>query len=97
MNKINIYNQNGNIMEPSKVIKEGYVVPMLFELKNMRIDTKEDILKLCKYLNRAYHDRELNSGEWVCSKQYATSVLLVSEKDILSGKTYYIEISKGVV
>jgi hypothetical protein len=94
MNKVNVYNNKGIQVSMSTIVSGNNVVPIEFDLKNMQIDTKENIIKLCKYLNTNYHDKNMWHGEWVCVKKYPNSILLKSDKDVVSDNMYYIEIIK---
>ena len=95
MNKVNVYNSKGICVDIGSIVNSNNVVPIEFDLKNMQIDTKENVMKVCKYLNRNYHDKNMWRGEWVCIKTYPNSVLLQSEKGT-DDDIYYIEIIKVV-
>lgn len=76
MNKVQLINGKGIIESFSNMCGDDNSVEIEFELENMLINTKDNIINITKYLNRLYNDKKIYYKEWVLLSHYDNAVLL---------------------
>lgn len=93
MNKIQLINSKGINESFINICSGSDSVEIEFELENMDIDTKDNTINICKYLNRAFNDNKIYVNEWVLVSHYPSAVLIKGQDN--SGNIKYIKIMKG--
>ena len=93
MNRITLKTSKG-IALSLDTIAGDFATEVEFNLSNMEIGTKENVFKICKYLNNLAHENKLSTSEWLCVSTYP-SALLVMSTDV-QGNKKYLEITREV-
>lgn len=92
MNKIKLISGKGIEESFTNICASDNSVEIEFELENMPMNNKNEIISICTYLNRIANDGKLFYNEWVLISHYPEAILVKGHDK--SGNSKYIKIIK---